>query len=90
MVSELSFLQKRLKFQASRRSTREMEQLLLPLVEQQIRQFSDEECEKILLLLEWPDIQLYDWITGLTPVPAGVAVTVLQRLYAESLPSPPP
>lgn len=80
MADLLSPMQKRLQFQASRRSTREMEQLLQVFLEKKLSQLDDRDCMALLNLLDWPDLQLYDWITGLHPAPHEVDGAWLQRL----------
>ncbi|MBF0612207.1 MAG: succinate dehydrogenase assembly factor 2 [Magnetococcales bacterium] len=68
----LTDCQKKLQFQASRRSTREMEELMHLFLQRHLTQLSQDDCEKILQLLDWPDVQLYDWITGLQSPPPQV------------------
>ncbi|MBF0446641.1 MAG: succinate dehydrogenase assembly factor 2 [Magnetococcales bacterium] len=66
----ISPLQKQLFFYASRRSMSEMERILERFIVSQLQKLDDDACTRLLALLQQPDPDLLDWITGVVPPPA--------------------
>lgn len=77
---DLSPLQRRLAFVASRRSMREMEELLARFLGQRLPHLDDSTCATLLSLLQEADADLLDWLGGVTPPPARVGPDLLDLL----------
>ncbi|MEO5353895.1 MAG: succinate dehydrogenase assembly factor 2 [Magnetococcus sp. XQGC-1] len=75
-------LRKRLIFLAQRRSTAEMEGILGDLLAKRLPQWSDEECQRLITLLQYPDLDLLDWLSGVQEPPLAVDREVLGWLAA--------
>lgn len=60
---------KRLRFRSWHRGTREMDLLLGSFADRHLSGFSDSQLERYERLLELSDSDLYEWMTGRTPVP---------------------
>ncbi|NBO19910.1 MAG: succinate dehydrogenase assembly factor 2, partial [Proteobacteria bacterium] len=66
----ISDLAKKLIFRSWHRGTREMDLLLGRFADAYLPAFTPMQLEAYAAILELPDPDLYNWITGLEPVPA--------------------
>lgn len=74
----------KLRFRSWHRGTREMDLLLGSFADAHIYAFSDSEVDQYEAIMEASDPDLYNWITGLEPVPAEQNSSVMQKLSAHS------
>ncbi|MBF0308141.1 MAG: succinate dehydrogenase assembly factor 2 [Magnetococcales bacterium] len=70
-------LRRRLAFQASRRSMAEMEQVLSRFMAVEREKLDAKQCSRLLRVLEHPDADLLDWLTGIRQVPGDLDVEAL-------------
>lgn len=71
---------RRLLFRATHRGTYENDLLVGSFVRARIAQFSDAELDALEDLMELPDTDLADWLTGRQPIPAAVASPMLRAM----------
>lgn len=71
---------KRLAFAASRRSILEMEQLLARFLERELTGLDQGDCEEFMKLLQFSDLDLLNWVLGVTEPPNDVNPALLERL----------
>ena len=60
---------KRLRFRAWHRGTREADLMIGGFVSRTIASLTEAELDALEALLELPDVDLADWLTGRVPVP---------------------
>jgi succinate dehydrogenase flavin-adding protein (antitoxin of CptAB toxin-antitoxin module) len=73
-------MQKKLFFQASRRSMAEVERILSRFIESELQSLDDQTCHRVLDFLDQPDPDILDWITGVISPPESIDRDVLSRL----------
>ena len=73
---------KRLLFRSWHRGTREADLLLGSFADRHLGGFGAAELAHYEALLEVPDPDLYDWVTGRAPVPSGYDHDVTRLLQA--------
>jgi antitoxin CptB len=71
---------RRLLFRSWRRGTREMDLIMGRFAEAVIADLSDEEIAEFERLSDVADADLYAWLSGKEPVPAGYDLAVFRRL----------
>jgi antitoxin CptB len=71
---------RRLLFRATHRGTHETDLLVGGFVASRIHLLTEEELDALELVMELPDPDLADWLTGRMPVPEEVATPMLLRL----------
>ena len=71
---------KRLRFRAWHRGTKESDLILGTFADARLAGFSDTELQDFETLLDVADPMIYDWVTGLQPVPAEHDSPVVQEL----------
>jgi antitoxin CptB len=76
---------RRLLFRARHRGTHETDLLVGGFVDAEIAAMDDEALDALEAVLELPDVDLFDWLTGRRPVPAEAASPLLARMVAWSL-----
>ncbi|WP_298805213.1 succinate dehydrogenase assembly factor 2 [uncultured Lentibacter sp.] len=64
---------KRLKMRSMRRGIKEMDLILMRFAEAHLGEMSDEALDLYENLLEENDQDLYQWVSGQTPAPQGLA-----------------
>ena len=69
-------------FRAWHRGTRETDLILGRFADANLPSFSESEVEQFETLLDTPDPDILNWVTGAEPVPAGQSSPVLDRLIA--------
>jgi antitoxin CptB len=70
---------RRLLFRATHRGTRENDLLIGGFVAARLATFSDDDLTALEDLLELPDPQLADWLTGRAPMPPGLPMLSAMR-----------
>ena len=71
---------RRLLFRATHRGTHETDLLVGGFVARRIHTLTDSEMDALEEVLELPDTDLADWLTGRRAVPAGMDNPMLHRL----------
>ena len=72
---------RRLLYRATHRGTFENDLLLGGFVRDGLDRFTDDELTALEALMDWPDVELADWLTGRKPLP-GDAPPMLTRIRA--------
>jgi antitoxin CptB len=75
-------LRKQLLFRSWHRGTREMDLILGRFAEKHLAGMARGQLDGYARLLENSDPDLYNWLTGREPLPAGVGEDLWQRLMA--------
>lgn len=86
-TEDLDPRRKRLLFRAWHRGTKETDLMVGRFVAERIAAFSDGDLDELEAVLELPDVDLTDWLTGRRPVPPEYATPMLARM-AEACAAP--
>ena len=78
--ASLDARRRRLLFRATHRGTYENDILLGRFVQRHIAAFDESEIAALEELLELPDNDLADWLTGRSPIPPEVDTPLLRRI----------
>jgi antitoxin CptB len=73
---------RRLLYRANHRGTRETDLLVGGYVESRIDALSEAELDALEAVLELPDTDLADWLTGRRPIPADADGPMLRAMLA--------
>jgi antitoxin CptB len=73
---------RRLLFRATHRGTYENDLLLGGFVRAQLDAFTEADIEALEALMDVPDVDLADWLTGRRPIPCEDATPMLLRVRA--------
>ena len=73
---------RRVLFRATHRGTYENDLLVGGFVRARIAAFSDAELDEVEALMELPDADLADWLTGRAPIPAIHDTPMLRSIRA--------
>ena len=76
---------RRLVFRAQHRGTYENDLLIGDFVKVRIATMSEQELDEIEAVMEFPDAELADWLTGRKPIPQHADSPMLQRIRAAAL-----
>ena len=79
----LSPRRRRLLFRARHRGTREADLMIGRFVARGIAAFSEAELDELEAVLEHPDVDLADWLSGRRPIPPECRTPMLDRMAAE-------
>lgn len=79
----LSPRRRRLMFRAWHRGTKEADLLIGGFVRRHIAAFTEAELDELEQVLELPDVDLADWLSGRRAIPAEVMTPMLARMVAE-------
>jgi len=79
----LSPRRRRLMFRAWHRGTKEADLLIGGFVRRHVAAFTEAELDELEAVLELPDVDLADWLSGRRAIPAEVANPMLARMVAE-------
>ena len=79
----LSPRRRRLVFRAWHRGTREADLMIGGFVKRNIATFTDAELDELEAVLELPDVDLADWLSGRRSIPAHVTTPMLERMALE-------
>ncbi|NOG70890.1 succinate dehydrogenase assembly factor 2 [Roseicella sp. DB1501] len=86
MPTETIFLdprRRRLLFRAHHRGTKEADLMIGRFVATHIAGFSEAELDALEAVLEYPDVDLADWLSGRRPVPPECRSPMLDRMAVE-------
>ncbi len=75
---------RRLRYRAWHRGTKESDLVVGGFVDRHITTLSDAELDELEAVLELPDVDLADWLSGRRPIPEEVATPMLTRIAAEA------
>jgi antitoxin CptB len=76
---------RRLIFRAQHRGTYENDLLIGDFVKAKIAAMSPAELDELETIMEFPDAELADWLTGRKPIPAYANSPMLQRIRTAAL-----
>ena len=79
---QLDTRRRRLLFRATHRGTYENDLLVGGFVRARVAAFTDAEMDQVEALLEHPDADLADWLTGRQPVPPALDTPMLRAVRA--------
>ena len=77
---ELNPRRRRLVFRANHRGTHENDLLIGGFVLARIAAFTEGELDELEEILELPDVDLAEWLTGRQPIPPGQDTPMLRRI----------
>ncbi len=83
MPAELDPRRRRLLFRAQHRGTKEADLMVGGFVARHILAFTDADLDALEAVLEFPDVDLSDWLSGRRPVPEECRSAMLDRMAAE-------
>lgn len=75
---------RRLRYRAWHRGTKEADLIIGAFVDRHIAAFTEADLDELEALLELPDVDLADWLSGRRPVPPEHASPMLARIAAEA------
>jgi antitoxin CptB len=81
--TSLSPRRRRLIFRARHRGTKEADLMIGGFVARHVAGFAEAEMDELEAILELPDVDLADWLSGRRPIPPEVATPMLDRMAAE-------
>jgi antitoxin CptB len=73
---------RRLLFRATHRGTFENDLMIGGFVRANLPDLTDADLDALEALLETPDVDLADWLTGRRPIPAEAATPMMLRIRA--------
>jgi antitoxin CptB len=76
---------RRLIFRAQHRGTYENDLLIGDFVKARIAGMNDSELDEIEAVMEFPDAELADWLTGRKPIPAHADSPMLRQIRSAAL-----
>jgi antitoxin CptB len=71
---------RRLLFRANHRGTHENDLMVGGFVAARIGTFTDDEVAALEVIMEYPDVDLADWLSGRRPVPAEFDTPMLREM----------
>ncbi|WP_052215037.1 succinate dehydrogenase assembly factor 2 [Belnapia sp. F-4-1] len=74
---------RRLLFRARHRGTKEADLMIGAFVERLVAGFTEAELDELEAVLEYPDVDLSDWLTGRRPIPEECRTPMLDRMAVE-------
>ncbi len=80
---ELDPRRRRLLFRATHRGTKEADLMIGGFVSRHIAGFSEAEVAEVEAVLDLPDVDLSDWLSGRREPPPGVRTPMLERMALE-------
>jgi antitoxin CptB len=81
---DLDARRRRIAFRASRRGTHENDLLLGGFAKRNLGAMTAEQLDDFEIILDLPDVDLFDWIAGRAPVPPEHDSPMLRRLIADA------
>ncbi len=81
--TDLSPRRRRLLFRAWHRGTKEADLMIGGFVSRNLAAFSEAELAEVEAVLELPDVDLSDWLSGRREPPPGVRTPMLERMALE-------
>ncbi|MCU0946298.1 MAG: succinate dehydrogenase assembly factor 2 [Rubritepida sp.] len=83
-TSPLSARRRRLLFRAEHRGTKECDIMIGGFVRRHLATLDEAALAELEALLEWPDVDLADWLSGRRPIPEDAASPLLLRIAREA------
>ncbi len=80
---ELDARRRRLLFRATHRGTKEADLMIGGFVSRHIAGFSEAEVAEVEAVLDLPDVDLSNWLSGRREPPPGVRTPMLERMALE-------
>jgi antitoxin CptB len=74
---------RRLLFRAHHRGTKEADLMIGRFVARTIADLSESELDELEAVLEYPDVDLADWLSGRRPIPPECRTPMLDRMAVE-------
>lgn len=90
MTDQRDVRRKRLAYRAMHRGTRETDLVIGGFVQRWVDRINDEQLSRLEALLETPDQDLYDWITGRVDPPSERRSDVLELMIQDHQSTPRP
>lgn len=87
--SPLEARRKRARFRSWHRGIKEGDLLLGRFADRHVDGFDDRTLDLFEALLDWPDQDIVDWVTGRTPPPPDLDAGLVGLLLADSRANPP-
>jgi antitoxin CptB len=84
-MTDLDQRRRRILFRATHRGTQETDLLVGGFVAPRLADFTDAELDAIEAVMELPDVDLADWLTGRLPIPPADDSPMLQAIRAAAL-----
>ncbi len=81
--TDLSPRRRRLLFRAWHRGTKEADLMIGRFVADNIAGFTEPELDELEAVLELPDVDLADWLSGRREIPAELRTPMLDRMAVE-------
>jgi antitoxin CptB len=81
--ADLSPRRRRMLFRAHHRGTKEADLMIGTFVSNNIAGFSEAELDELEGVLDLLDVDLTEWLTGRSPIPAEVMTPMLSRMKDE-------
>jgi antitoxin CptB len=75
---------RRLRYRAWHRGTKEADLIVGGFVDRHIAALTESELDELEAVLELPDVDLADWLSGRRPVPEEARTPMLDRIAAEA------
>jgi antitoxin CptB len=79
----LSPRRRRLMFRAWHRGTKEADLMIGGFVKRHIATFTEAELDELEAVLELPDVDLADWLSGRRAIPSHITTPMLERMALE-------
>jgi antitoxin CptB len=74
---------RRLMFRAWHRGTKEADLMIGGFVKRNIATFTEAELDELEAVLELPDVDLADWLSGRRAIPSDITTPMLERMALE-------
>jgi antitoxin CptB len=84
-MSNSDHRRRRILFRATHRGTHETDLLVGGFVASRLDAFTDAELDAIEAVMDLPDVDLADWLTGRLPIPPAANSPMLQAIRAAAL-----
>jgi antitoxin CptB len=84
-MTDLDQRRRRILFRATHRGTHETDLLVGGFVEPRLAAFTEAELDAIEAVMELPDVDLADWLTGRLPIPPAADSPMLQAIRTAAL-----
>ncbi len=84
-MPEISTRRRRLLFRATHRGTYENDLLIGGYVAPRVESLSEAELDALEAVMNLPDAELADWLTGRLPIPPGPDAPMLHAIRAAAL-----
>ncbi|MGG5821718.1 succinate dehydrogenase assembly factor 2 [Falsiroseomonas sp. HW251] len=83
LTPDLPPRRRRLLFRAWHRGTKEADLMIGGFVKRHIAGFTDSDLDELEAVLELPDVDLADWLSGRRAIPSHITTPMLERMALE-------